>query len=358
MLPQGAIGCICTTHEPDTEKEMAAKTTFDTIMADLKARKFKPVYILMGEEPYYIDKVADYIENNVMPPEERDFNQTVVYGVDTNAAQVVDMARRYPMMAEYQVVIVKEAQNVKNWDKLDKYLEKPLDSTILVICYKHGTLDARKKFMSKAAAIGVVFKSDKLRESAVPAFIEEYVKSKNATIDNKSKSMIADFIGADLSRVTSEIDKVLVSMGDNDRKVTPEIVEQRIGISKDYNMFELRDALVNRDVLKANRIVKYLDDNPKSASLFSFLPGLFSFFQNLMVAHYTDKTDRGVMLALGFKSEWAVKDYMKAMRTYNAYKTMQIVHQIRETDAKSKGIGNPNTSAGDLLKELVYFILH
>ena len=337
---------------------MAAKQTVDTIMSDLKARRFKPIYILMGEEPYYIDKISDYIENNVMPPEERDFNQTVVYGVDTSAAQVVDMARRFPMMSEYQVVIVKEAQNIKNWDRLDSYLEKPLNTTILVICYKHGTMDARKKYMTKASAVGVVFKSEKLRENAIPAFIDDYVKQQKATIEPKAKAMIADFIGADLSRITSEIDKVLVSLPEGERKVTPETVEQKIGISKDYNMFELRDALINKDVLKANRIVKYLDSNPKSASLYAFLPGLFSFFQNLMVAHYTDRTDRGVMLALGFKSEWAVKDYMKALRVFSAGKTMKIIQQIRETDAKSKGIDNPNTSPGDLLKQLVFFILH
>lgn len=337
---------------------MAAKQTVDTIMSDLKARRFKPIYILMGEEPYYIDKISDYIENNVMPPEERDFNQTVVYGVDTSAAQVVDMARRFPMMSEYQVVIVKEAQNIKNWDRLDSYLEKPLNTTILVICYKHGTMDARKKYMTKAAAVGVVFKSEKLRENAIPAFIDDYVRQQKATIEPKAKAMIADFIGADLSRITSEIDKVLVSLPEGERKVTPETVEQKIGISKDYNMFELRDALINKDVLKANRIVKYLDSNPKSASLYAFLPGLFSFFQNLMVAHYTDRTDRGVMLALGFKSEWAVKDYMKALRVFSAGKTMKIIQQIRETDAKSKGIDNPNTSPGDLLKQLVFFILH
>ena len=337
---------------------MAAKQTVDTIMSDLKARRFKPIYILMGEEPYYIDKISDYIENNVMPPEERDFNQTVVYGVDTSAAQVVDMARRFPMMSEYQVVIVKEAQNIKNWDRLDSYLEKPLNTTILVICYKHGTMDTRKKYMTKAAAVGVVFKSEKLRENAIPAFIDDYVKQQKATIEPKAKAMIADFIGADLSRITSEIDKVLVSLPEGERKVTPETVEQKIGISKDYNMFELRDALINKDVLKANRIVKYLDSNPKSASLYAFLPGLFSFFQNLMVAHYTDRTDRGVMLALGFKSEWAVKDYMKALRVFSAGKTMKIIQQIRETDAKSKGIDNPNTSPGDLLKQLVFFILH
>ena len=265
---------------------MATKQTVDTIMGDLRARRFKPIYILMGEEPYYIDMISDYIENNVMPPEERDFNQTVVYGVDTSAAQVVDMARRFPMMAEYQVVIVKEAQNIKNWDRLDSYLEKPLNTTILVICYKHGTLDARKKYLTKAAAVGVVFKSEKLRENAIPAFIDEYVKTCKATIDQKAKAMIADFIGSDLSRITSEIDKVLVSMPEGERKLTPEVVEQKIGISKDYNMFELRDALINRDVLKANRIVKYLDSNPKAASLYAFLPGLFSFFQNLMVAYY------------------------------------------------------------------------
>ena len=226
-------------------------------MGDLKARKFKPIYVLMGEEPYYIDKVSDYLEGNVLRPEERDFNQTVVYGIETNAAQVVDMAKRFPMMAEYQVVIVKEAQNIKNWDKLDSYLEKPLNSTILVICYKHGSIDARKKFMSKAAAVGVVFKSEKMRENAVPAFIEEYVGGKGAAIDNKAKLMIADFIGNDLARVTSEIDKVLISMPEGERNITPDVVEQKIGISKEYNMFELRDALINKDVLKANRIVKY-----------------------------------------------------------------------------------------------------
>ncbi len=337
---------------------MANKQNVDAIMSDLKARKFKPVYILMGEEPYYIDRISDYIENRVMSPEERDFNQTVVYGVDTHASQVVDMARRFPMMSEYQVVIVKEAQNVRNWDKLEKYLEKPLETTILVICYKHGTMDSRKKFMKLAAAKGVVYQSDRLRENAIPAFVDDYVRSKNGQIDNKSKQMIADFIGSDLSRITSEIDKVLLSMPDSQRVITPEVVEKEIGISKDYNMFELRSAIIDRDILKANRIVKYLDNNPKTASIYAFLPGLFSFFQNLMVAHYTDRSERGVMTALGYKSEWFVKDYMKALRMFSAMKTMQIIHQIRVIDGKSKGIDNPNTTPGDLLKELVYFILH
>lgn len=337
---------------------MATKQTYETVMRDLEKRKFYPIYILMGEESYYIDKVCDYIENNVLTPEERDFNQTVVYGVDTNAAQVIDMAKRFPMMAEYQVVIVKEAQNVKNWEKLEQYLVKPLKTTVLVICYKNGTIDARKKFLNTAANVGVVMRSDKLRDNAVPTFIENYVKSKNATIEQKAKMIIADFIGADLSRVASEIDKTLISLADDDRNITPDIVESKIGISKEYNAFELRNALVEKDKLKAFRIVKYIDNNPKNASLYSFLPVVFSFFQNLMVAHYSpDKSERGVARALGMKSEWGARDYVKAMKNYSAMKTMQIIHEIRVTDAKSKGVENVNSSPGDLLKQLICYIL-
>lgn len=339
---------------------MAAKQTYESIMHDLTARKFHPIYILMGEEPYYIDKVCNYIEEHVLSPEERDFNQTVVYGSETTPAQVIDMAKRFPMMSEYQVVVVKEAQNIKSWDRLDNYLEKPLKSTILVLCYKHGKIDSRKKYMTKAGAIGVVFNSEKIRDNYVPTFIDSYVKEKNATIEPKAKQMIADYVGNDLSRVVSEIDKTLIDLPDNNRVVTSTVVEEKIGISKDYNPFELKDALVSRDLLKANRIVKYIDKNPKTASIYSFLPPLFAFFQNLMIAHYAkDKTSaRSVAAALGFKSEWYAKDYMDALKTFSAMKTMQIIHQIRVTDAKSKGIDCPNTTPGDLLKQLVYFILH
>ena len=329
-------------------------------MRDLKDCKYYPIYIFMGEEPYYIDQLSDYIENHVLSPEERDFNQTVVYGIDTSAIQVIDLARRFPMMAEHQVVIVKEAQNVKDWDKLEKYLERPQPSTILVICYKNGTIDTKKKFVAKASSVGVVFKSEKVKDNAIPPFIEEYVKAKGATIDTKAKAMIADFIGADLSRVASEIDKVLISLPENDRVVTPEIVEDKIGISKDYNPFELKNALVNRDVVKANQIVKYIDNNPKTASLYSFLPVLFSFFQNLMIASFAkDRTSEvEVAKALGMKSGWGARDYVTAMKYISPVKAMQIIHQFRVCDAKSKGVNNNNTSPGDLLKELVFFILH
>lgn len=337
----------------------AEKHTFDSIMRDLKARKFRPVYIIMGEEAYYIDKLSDYLENNVLTPEERDFNQTVVYGTDTSAAQVVDMAKRFPMMAEKQVVMVKEAQNMRSWDKFENYLKNPQPTTVLVICYKNGTIDARKSFMRLAAEVGVVFNSQKKRDRELPAFIEGYAKENGATIEHKATQMIADFVGADLARLASEIDKVLISLPDNDRRITPEIVESKIGISKDYNFFELRDAIISHDVTKANRIVKYIDNNPRTVSLYSFLPQLFKYFQNLMVAHFSkDKSDRGIAGELGLSSAWSAKYYLDGMRYYNAVKTMAIIRKIRVTDAKSKGIDNPNTSPGDLMKELIYFIFH
>ena len=259
---------------------------FDTIMRDFKARKFAPFYLLMGDESYYIDKISDYIAENVLQPEERDFNQSIVFGSDISAAQVVDLAKGYPMMAEYRVVIVKEAQNLRGTEPLEKYFEKPVKSTILVFCHKNGSIDRRKKIVSKAEANGVVFESKQKRDYELPGFIEGYLKTKQATIDHKAAAMIANHIGSDLSRLTSELDKVLISLKENDRRVTPEIVEQQIGVSKDFNAFELRNAIVNRDIFKANQIIKYFDTNPTAGSIFAFLTLLFSYFQSLMIAYY------------------------------------------------------------------------
>ena len=341
---------------------MATKgATFQTIMADLKARKFSPIYILMGEEAYYIDQISNYIAENVLAPEERDFNQTIVYGADTTAVQVADMARRYPMMAEYQVVIVKEAQNIRTLDALEKYLKAPVKSTILVWCHKNGTIDGRKKVASLAASVGVVFESKKMRDYELPNFIEKYLKQRQATIDQKSAQMIADHIGSDLNRLTSELDKVLISFAEKtDRRVTPEVVEEKIGVSKDFNSFELRNAIVNKNVFKANQIVKYFDNNPKAGSIYSLLPLLFNFFQNLMIAHYAPqkRNENDIAEALDLRSAWGAKDYMTGMRFYSPRKTLDIISKIREIDAKSKGLDNPNTSAGDLMKELIFFILN
>ena len=339
----------------------AKNVTFDSIMRDLKARKYSPVYYLMGDEPYYIDKIADYIAEHVLQPEERDFNQTILFGSDVSASLIANTARRYPMMSEYQVVIVKEAQNVKNTEALEKYFKAPMNSTILVMCHKNGTVDGRKKeYMKAIQGAGVLFESKKLRDRDLPAFIENYLKARQVSIDPKSTQMIADNIGADLSRLTGELDKVILSLSEQDRRVTPQIVEDQIGVSKEFNGFELRDAIVNRNVFKANQIIKYFDENPKAGSIYSFLPMLFNYFQNLMIAYYApnNKSQEGVAEWLEMRSPWAAKDYMTGMRNYTAMKVMQIISKIREIDAKSKGLDNPNTPPGELMKELIFYILH
>ncbi|MBF1417971.1 DNA polymerase III subunit delta [Prevotella histicola] len=334
--------------------------TFQSIIHDLKSRKFSPIYVLMGDESYYIDQISDYVATHVLSPEERDFNQTVCFGSDVNAIQVTDMARRYPMMSEYQVIIVKEAQNIRSLDALEKYLKNPVKSTILVWCHKNGKIDARKKVVGLAQTVGVVFESQKLRDYQLPEFIQNYLKQKKVSIDPKSCQMIADHIGADLNRLTSELDKVLISLPSDNLRVTPEIVEEQIGVSKDFNAFELRNAIVQRDVFKANQIIKYFDNNPKAGSLYSFLPLLFSYFQNLMIAYYAPQknTEQGIATALDLRSSWGAKDFLIGLKNYSARKTMDIISKIRDTDAKSKGLDNPNTDVGDLMKELIFFILH
>lgn len=341
--------------------EKKSSVTFETIMRDLKAKKYAPVYVLMGDESYYIDRITDYIADNVLEPDDRDFNQTVVFGADTTAAQVVDMAKGYPVMpAAHRVVIVKEAQGLKSLDALERYFEKPLASTVLVIAYKNGTIDRRKKVVGKAEVAGVVFESKKKRDYELPAFIETYLKKNHVAIDTKSAAMIAEHIGADLSRLISELDKVMISLPDDDRRVTPDVVEREIGVSKEFNIFELKTAIIERNVFKANQIVKYFDKNPKAGSLFSCLPLLYTYFQNLMVAFYAPDKNNGNNLAafLELKSVWGLKDYRVGMRNFSAMKTLQILAKIRETDAKSKGLDSLNTSTDDLMRELIFFILH
>ena len=334
--------------------------SYESIMKGLMARHFSPVYILMGDESFYIDKLCDYIAENVLQPEERDFNQVVLFGAETTASQVADQCKGYPMMAEFRVVIVKEAQNLKSFDAIENYLEKPVNSTILVMSYKNGTIDRRKKLVPRAEKVGVVFESKKLRDYQLPAFIDTYLKQKKVTIEQKATQMVADHVGADLSRLTSELDKLLISLPESDRRITPEIVERVIGVSKDFNAFELKNAIVNRDVFKANQIINYFDSNPKSGSLFALLPMLFNYFQNLMIAYYAPNKQNENEFAkfLDLHGAWAVRDYITGMKNYNGVKVMQIIDKFREVDAKSKGIDNPNTSAGELMKELVFFILH
>lgn len=346
------------------EKKLNTAEAYRKIMDALKGGHVASVYLLMGDETYYIDKICDYITANLLKEEEKDFNLTVFYGSEVTAQQVMDQARRFPMMAEKQLVVLREAQALKDIDALEKYMDRPIPTTVLVVCYNGGSIDGRKKIVGKAAAVGVTFTSEALRNDRdIVSFINEYVKqpSYGASIDTRAAHVVAAHIGGDLKRLASELDKVLLSFAPGaPRKITPEIIEQKIGISKQYNVFELRDALVNKDALKAHRIAKYFDDNPKAGGLFAVLPQTFSFFQNLMIAYYAQRpiTESAIMAQLGLKSSWAVRDYMTAMRNYPARKTIQIISKIREIDAKSKGLDNVSTQPGDLLKELVTFILH
>lgn len=340
--------------------EKKTAVTFDALMSELKAGHYAPIYILMGEESYYIDQISDYIQKNALKADQQAFDQTVVFGADVNASMIADLAMQFPMMSPYKVIIVKEAQAMRSFDKLEKYALKPQPRTILVICYKNGNMDRRLKFFTAVSKNGVVFESKKLREWQLPDHIKKYLKSRNVSIDDKSCAMIAENIGADLNRLMSELDKLIISLPENDKRVTPEIVEKNIGVSKDFNVFELRDAIVNRNILKANRIIKYFDENKKAGSLFSYLPLLFNFFQNLMIAYYAPDKNNQQALAdyLELRNVWGVKDYMAGLRNYTGKKTMQILQKIRQIDAMSKGINNPSTPEGELAKELIFFILH
>ena len=334
--------------------------TYEGIMRELAEGKYSPVYYLHGEESYYIDKIADYIAEHALKPEDRDFNQTVLFGSDVTASQIADTCRRYPMMAERQVVIVKEAQNLKNTEALEKYMKQPLQSTVLVICHKNGKIDGRKReYVKTIQQAGILFESPKLRDRELPPFIEKYLEKKQVSIDPKSTQLIADAIGADLSRLVSELDKVILSLPEGERRVTPQVVEDQIGVSKDFNGFELKDAIVNRNIYKANQIMNYFDKNPKAGGIYKFLPLIFNYFQNLMLAYYSpQKTQEGVASWLEMKQPWGAKDFMTGMKNYTGLKVMQIISKIREIDAKSKGLDNPNTPPEELMKELIFFILH
>jgi DNA polymerase-3 subunit delta len=283
-----------------------------------------------------------------------------MYGSDVAITDVLDAATRYPMMADRQVVVVKEAQALKTeLDGLLSYLKAPLSTTVLVFCYKNGTIDMRKKVAAEIDKAGVLFHSRKLRDTQLPEFIISYLKRKKVAIDRKTTMVIAESVGADLQRLVSELDKLVLALPGNDRTITAELVEQCIGVSKDYNIFELRDALIARDVLKANKILKYFDKNPKSCPIQAGVAALFNFFSNLMLAYYApEKSERGVAAWLDLKGSWMVTPYMDAMKKYSGVKTMQIISELRKTDAKSKGIDSPNTSDGELFRELIYFILH
>lgn len=330
----------------------------ENILSNMQKGNYAPVYLLMGDEGYYTDVITNYVLKNALKEEEKYFNLTLLFGSDTNMAQVIDLCRQYPTMAPRRVVVIKEAQNLKQWELLEHYLDKPAKTTILVLAYKNGKVDRRKKVVTKIEKMGVVFESRKLYDSELPQFISNYAHQHHLEIEPKSIQMIANHIGADLNRITTEMDKLMVGMNGGNT-ITPQIVEDTIGISKDFNIFELKSALVNKDVYKTNLIIDYFNKNPKAGSIYMLLPFLYRFFANLMVIWYApNKNPRQLAAYMGMKSEWALKDYLTGMRNYSPMKVMQILDKIEEMDAKGKGINNPSTPPEELLQELIFFILH
>lgn len=332
--------------------------TYDQILSSLKRKEYKPVYMLMGDEAFYIDRISDFIEENVLSEDEKAFNQTILYGKDSSLSEIIMAAKRYPMMSQYQVIIVKEAQHIKNFDDLQFYLQNPLTSTLLVFCHKYGKLDGRKKSTQEIEKKGLLFESKKLFDNQVSGWIESYVKSMNVAIDAKASTMLAEYLGNDLTRIVHEVEKLLITKPKEQNSITPELIERNIGISKDYNNFELVNALTQKEILKSNRIVEYFGKNNKKNPLIVTITVLFNFFSNLLLYHsLKDKSQMNVASELKI-NPYFVKDFQQAATGYNSAKVIQIISDIRKTDVQSKGFGNSSISDYDLLKELVFKILH
>jgi len=312
----------------------------------------------MGEEPWFIDKITETIEKKVLNEEEKTFNQIVYYGKDTDIETVINTAKRYPMMTNQQVVILKEAQYIKEIDKLTFYLEKPLKSTILVINYKYNKLDKRTKLYKSLTKNALLFKSDKLYDNQIPGWIDAYLKDKGYMLEPGIGIVLTDFLGNDLSKIVNELEKLIIVLPSGQKKITASLVEKNIGISKDFNNFELYKAMARKEILKANRIVQYFCDNPKNNPLTVTMASLYFFFSKVLLYHHTkDKSSRNIAVSLKI-NPYFIKDYEQAARNYPPEKTIQIISYLREYDRKSKGVGNVTTSDCDLLRELTYKILH
>ena len=340
--------------------------TFEQIEKSLQAGKYAPVYLLCGEEAYYIDRISDFIENNILDEAAKAFDLTVIYGRDLQGldiAQAVSAARGFAMFGGQKIVIVKEAQTIKKWEALSLYLDNPQPSTILVICYKYGTPDKRTAWWKKVDKLGAVMVSERLRDYKVEEWIRSYladrIKASNEvlTIDPVVPKLLSDALGSDLSAIVSAVDKLMLGRQTGQNKIDAALVERNIGISKDFNVFELQDALIKGDVVKANRITQYFASS-KDHPMQKELGIIYSFFANLMIYHYLDdKNERVAAQVLGV-NPFFVKDYAAAARRFSAGKTFKIIGYFREIDARSKGIDNPSAKDEDLWKELIYRILH
>ncbi len=332
--------------------------TYEEIISGLKKRIFKPVYFLAGEEAYYIDLIISYIEDNILNEEEKAFNQIIIYGDDTNIPAIIDTARRFPMMSSHQVVIIKEAQSLKKIDDLVAYLEKPLSSTILAFSYKYKTLDKRTKLYKALETHGAYFESARVRDYLIPGWIERYLMTKGIKTDPSASAMLTEFLGTDLHKIVNELDKLIISLPASKPVITTALIEKNIGISKDYNNFELIKAIGEKNILRANMIVNYFGNNPKDNPITLTIASLFGFFSKLLTFHYLSDKSKNNVAAVLKVNPYFIKDYETSAMKYNVSKTVQVISLLRTFDMRSKGYGDVGTEPGDLMKELVYKILH
>jgi len=311
----------------------------------------------MGDEAYFIDKISDYISDNVLTEAEKGFNQTIMYGKDTEPFNIIANARRFPMMSNYQVIIIREAQNIKKIEDLESYIKNPLNSTILVINYKYKTLDKRKTFPKLIDQKGILYEAKKIYDNQLPAWIITYLKNQQYTITPQAAAMLSEYLGADLSKVANELDKLIISMPAG-TQITPDDIEKNIGISKEFNVFELQNALGERDVLRANRIVNYFGANPSSNPIQVVTSSLFSYFSKILNYHFLEDKSQNNVASVLQVHPFFVKTYIAAAKNYNIKKLVEIISILREFDMKSKGWGNVSTPSEDLQREMIYRILH
>ncbi|MBT3243987.1 MAG: DNA polymerase III subunit delta [Bacteroidetes bacterium] len=332
--------------------------TFEGIINDINNRVFKPVYILQGEEPYFIDQITERLMNGILDEMQKAFNLNILYGKDTDVPSIDNMARRFPMGADYTVVIVKEAQSISGIEDLQYYVSNPSESSILVIAYKYKTLDKRKKLYKAAKKTGVIFESKKIYDNKVPRWIHNYLASRKISIEPSAGVILTEYLGNDLAKISNELDKLILTLPEGDSKIASDHIEKNIGISKDYNNFELMKALAKKNVLKANRIVQYFGSNQKLNHINQTISSLYYFFSKVLALHFMQSDSNREIASTLQINPYFVQDYQQAARNYSRSKVVEIISILREFDLKSKGFGNPSVPADELLQEMIFKILH
>lgn len=332
--------------------------SFEQIITDIENRQFKPIYFLQGDEPYFIDLITDKLMNGILDEMQKAFNLNVIYGKDTDAAGIDNMARRFPMGAQYTVVIVKEAQSINKIEDLVYYANAPSESSILVIAYKYKTLDKRKKLHKAIEKKGVLFTSDKIYDNKIPRWIQNYLAGKKISIDPAAGEILTEYLGNDLGKITNELDKLILTLPEGESKIHSDHIEKNIGISKDFNQFELLKALAKKNVLKANRIIQYFGENQKLNNINQTISSLFYFFSKVLALHFMQSTSNREIAATLQINPFFVADYQLAAKNYSRTKTVEIISILRDFDLKSKGYGNPSVPADQLLQEMIFKIMH